>query len=116
MADLDSALRQRANEIKTMESARAEDRQANAAAHLLALAARLEKLVDDEELKWFLGTYVLPLVEAERKAALDVLRLPSERDASAQRHDIANLLLHLLPDKAAEARASATAALRAAQK
>jgi hypothetical protein len=112
MADLDFALRQRARDLAGVEARRAAGERQAAAAQLMAEAGRLEKLAANEEVKWFLESYVRPLIEAERKAALDVRRSAAERDNSAQRHDLGHTLLHLLATRAAEARSRAQQAAK----
>ena len=113
MADLDSALRQRAHELALTKAREDAARQEAAVTQLSQEAARLEKLAVNGEVKWFLESYVRPLVDAEHSAALDLTRSAAERDNSAHRYGLGRMLLELLPVKAAAAR---SAALTATQK
>jgi len=109
MADLDSALRQRAREIADLAARQTAEQRQAAAVQVMNEAGRLLKLAANEEVKWFLESYMRPLVEAERTAALEVKRSAAERDNSAHRFELGNLLLHLLEAKAEEARTRAQA-------
>src|SRR5258708_3019734 len=115
MPDLDSALRQRAREISAAEARQALERQQAAAVQLMAEAGRLEKLAANEEVRWFLETYRRPIVDAERKAALDIQRTAAERDNSAHRYDLGQTLLGLLATKVAESRSRAQQAAKHSQ-
>jgi hypothetical protein len=114
MADLDSALRQRAREIADVEARQSAEQRQAAAAQVMHEAGRLLKLAANEEVTWFLETYMRPIVEAERAAALDIQRSAAERDHAAQRFDLGNALLHLLAVQAEAARARAAQAAGAA--
>jgi hypothetical protein len=110
MADLDSALRQRAHELAIIQAREAAAKQDAAIAQLSLEAGRLEKLASNEEVKWFLETYMRPLVEAEHAAALDLSRSAAERDNSAHRYNLGRTLLELLPARAAASRSATVAA------
>jgi hypothetical protein len=89
MPDLTQAIRGRVVEIEADAKAERDRLEAEKNAPLFAELARLDKLAQSDDFRWFVETYLAPIVAREEKALKDVKRSKDERDNSCHRLHIA---------------------------
>lgn len=64
-----------------------------------AIYGRLDDLIRNPDMAWFLETFIVPLVTAEHDGALNVKLDAAARSDHAQRHDIALKIAGLLAER-----------------
>jgi hypothetical protein len=101
---LEEYLSQQAADRRAAEQAPIIEAGLHAKAELRANFIRLDALIHNPDVLWFLDACVKPLVDAEQKAALDVSKDPSCRNDHAQRHHAGETILKLLASRHSETR------------
>lgn len=98
-AELDRMVAEKARVEATREQSREDGFHAEATQELI----RLNALAGNADLTWFMQTYLAPLVERERLAALTPEKAAIQGPVAANRHEIAEQMLSMLERKRTEA-------------